>query len=71
MMIFGPINGLYAASQDDDEGLVLTAEKVHTPDQEPHQPEVVKEKKPIPIYLQPIEFVISSIVNAIFFWKND
>lgn len=30
-----------------------------------------KEKKKIPLVLQPFEFVITSVVNAICFWKKD
>ena len=47
---------------------VLKAEKVSDP--APTGTPQVKEKKPLPLILQPFEFIISSVVHALFFWKK-
>ena len=60
-----------------EEGVTLAAEKVDAAqvakeeaDQKAAAPPVKEEKKPLPIYLQPFEFVITSVVNAAMFWKK-
>jgi len=45
---------------------------IATPVEKPPTPKVAAktEKKPIPVYLQPFEFIFSSVVHAITFWKT-
>ena len=66
-----------AAAQEDEE-VTLVATKVdpktvqQTTSQVTQAPQVQqpKKKKPLPIYLQPFEFVISSVVHAVCFWDK-
>ena len=69
LIILNPITSSFAAQQSNEEEITLKAEKVGQVS-ETRSPGVRKEKKPLPIYLQPIEFVISSIFHALFFWKS-
>ncbi len=73
-LITSPISAFAGQStdsdKDPDKGITLTAEKVDAAQPSSAPVPQTKEKKPLPIFLQPIEFVISSIVHAIFFWKT-
>jgi len=65
-----------AVQKPSDDAMTLTAQKVD-PQQVKQEEEAQakawapKEKKKIPLVLQPLEFVISSVVDAICFWKKD
>jgi len=70
--------GLYA--EDPSGPITLKAEKIQKKPTDPYKPQspppappspyTPKKKKPIPLFLQPFEFVGSAIVHAIFFWKT-
>ena len=64
---------------DPSEPVILKAEKIQKKPADPYMPQSPpppppsyspKKKKPIPVFLQPFEFVGSAIVHAIFFWKT-
>jgi len=65
---------------DPSEPVILKAEKIQKKPTDPYKPQspppappspyMPKKKKPIPLFLQPFEFVGSAIVHAIFFWKT-
>jgi len=65
-----------AVSKTPSEPLILKAKRVEQVSQVPttqprlQAPPPPKRKKPLPVYLQPIEFVVSSVVHAITFWKT-
>lgn len=71
-----PAPSVAAAQKSAEPALTLAAEKVdpaQVAKEEAAQAKTwaPKEKKKIPLVLQPFEFVITSVVNAICFWKKD
>ncbi len=71
-----PAPSVAAAQKQAEPAVTLAAEKVdpaQVAKEEAAQAKAwaPKEKKKIPLILQPFEFVITSVVNAICFWKKD
>ena len=64
-------SGFSQNSQPPKEDISMTLEAT------PVDPAIIAEeaqpqaKKPLPLYLQPFEFIFSSIAHAIMFWKTD